>query len=104
MLKSSGRTLIVGATSDAARKAALVAAGAEVNEMRNADGQVDLNGLMILLAEREANEVLVEAGPTLSGAMLSSELVDELVIYFAPSLLGDSARGMFHFPALTSLQ
>ena len=43
--------------------------------------------------------MLVEAGPILSGALLETGLIDELVIYMAPSLLGDSARGLFHLSA-----
>lgn len=65
-----------------------------------ADGRVDLNELLAFLAEREVNELLLEAGPTLSGAMLAAGLVDELVLYAAPRLFGDRGRGMFTVPGL----
>ena len=52
------------------------------------------------LGKHEINEITVEAGHTLSGAMLQAGLVDELMIYQAPLLLGDKARGMFDLPEL----
>jgi diaminohydroxyphosphoribosylaminopyrimidine deaminase/5-amino-6-(5-phosphoribosylamino)uracil reductase len=52
----------------------------------------------------EVNEVLVEAGATLSGAMLQAGLIDELVIYVAPILMGDDARGLFRLPGLETMQ
>ena len=58
---------------------------------------------MAELAHREGNEVHVECGPTLAGAWLQAGLVDELVIYMAPLLLGDQARGLFQLPALTRM-
>jgi diaminohydroxyphosphoribosylaminopyrimidine deaminase/5-amino-6-(5-phosphoribosylamino)uracil reductase len=50
---------------------------------------------MTRLAELEMNELLVEAGPGLNGALLEAGLVDELVVYVAPSVLGADARAMF---------
>ena len=55
------------------------------------------------LARRELNEVHVEAGYKLNGSLLVAGLVDELLIYLAPSILGDSACGMFSLPELTDL-
>lgn len=59
------------------------------------DGRLDLDAVLKLLAEREINEVQVEAGATLAGAFLSAGLVDELLLYVAPVLLGDRARPLF---------
>ena len=56
------------------------------------DGRVNLRGLMAVLAERGCNEVLVEAGPTLAGALIGEELWDEMILYLAPRLLGAAAR------------
>jgi len=67
--------------------------------IRGPDGKVDLARMLALLAEREINEVHVEAGARLNGALLAAGLVDELLLYLAPSLLGDPARGMFELPA-----
>ena len=58
-------------------------------------GRVDLAGVLRMLAAREINEVHVEAGAKLNGALLEAGLIDELLIYVAPSLIGDPARGMF---------
>lgn len=64
---------------------------------------VNLVALCRLLAIKEINEVLLEAGPTLSGAMIGAGLVDELVIYMAPHLMGDTANALFHLPGLESM-
>tara|TARA_B110000046_G_scaffold182444_1_gene216467 strand:- start:1342 stop:2427 length:1086 start_codon:yes stop_codon:yes gene_type:complete len=66
-------------------------------------GHVDLKKLMNRLAERGINDVMVEAGSKLNGALVQAGLVDELVIYMAPKLLGDSAQGLFHLPALQKM-
>lgn len=104
MLRLIGRTLIFTASSDQASAKALTEAGAEVVHVSNNSGRVDLVALMRLLPQRQINEVLVEAGPILSGALLAEGLVDEVIAYLAPMLLGDASRGMFHLPALKSLQ
>lgn len=67
------------------------------------DGRPDLAAVLADLARREVNDVLVEAGSTLAGALLARELVDELVIYLAPMLLGEAARGMARLPGLEAL-
>lgn len=67
------------------------------------DGKVDLGGLMSDLAQREVNELLVEAGPTLCGAMLRDGLVDEVLLYLAPRFLGSEARGMFDLSGIEHL-
>jgi diaminohydroxyphosphoribosylaminopyrimidine deaminase/5-amino-6-(5-phosphoribosylamino)uracil reductase len=69
----------------------------------NASGKVDLHALMQELSRREINEVHVEAGHKLNGSLLREGLVDELLVYLAPSILGDAARGMFDLPELTDL-
>src|SRR5690348_1083022 len=65
--------------------------------------RVDLAGMMRTLADFEVNEVLVEAGRTLNGALIAAGLVDELVIYLAPYLIGDEAQGMLKLTELTDL-
>ena len=66
----------------------------------NAAGKVDLGELMRELGRRGINELHVEAGFKLNGSLLREGLVDELLLYLAPHLLGDAARGMFDLPAL----
>ncbi len=77
--------------------------GQVIERLPAAAGGVDLVALLRLLAGRECNEVLVEAGATLAGAFLQARLVDEVVMYVAPDLLGDSARGAFRIPGLDTL-
>jgi len=99
-----GGALIYTASADAAKRAALQQKGAEVVQLPGANGQVDLSAVLRNLAQRGCNEVLVEAGRTLNGALLQAGLVDELVLYLAPQLLGDAARGMADLGELTQLQ
>lgn len=95
--------LIYTAVSDTERIAALEKAGATVSVLPDGDGQVDLTAMLRDLAQRGCNELLLEAGSTLNGAMLRAGLVDELVLYIAPQLLGDKARGMAQLGELTGL-
>lgn len=104
VLAPPGETYIVTAVSDATRHAPLVAAGANVLVVPANDGHVDLAALMRRLAEMQCNEVLIEAGAGLNGALFAAGLVDEFIIYMAPCLLGDSARGMFHLPAFKNMR
>lgn len=67
------------------------------------DDALDLPAVLALLAVRGCNEVQVEAGPTLSGALFAAGLVDELLLYVAPVLLGDSALPLLHMPALAAM-
>lgn len=66
-------------------------------------GGVDLVALMMLLGKRQINSVWVEAGATLAGALLNAGVVDELIIYMAPMLLGNNARALCQLPELTQL-
>ncbi|MHB1213547.1 MAG: bifunctional diaminohydroxyphosphoribosylaminopyrimidine deaminase/5-amino-6-(5-phosphoribosylamino)uracil reductase RibD [Thiobacillus sp.] len=84
-------------------RAALERAGAEVIELPAADGRVDLAALLALLGQRGVNELHVEAGAALNGALLAAGLVDEWVAYMAPLAVGDDARGLFAHPPLTTL-
>lgn len=93
ILGAPGAVLIYAAAHDAAREAALRARGAEVQHLPAAHGKVDLPALLADLAQRGVNELHVEAGHKLNGSLLREGLVDELLVYLAPRLLG-SGRGM----------
>ena len=67
------------------------------------DGRFDLASVLALLAERGINELQVEAGPTLCGALFAAGLVDELLLYVAPVLLGDAARPLVALPAFEAI-
>jgi len=98
-----GGVLVAAAQEDKAKIAALRARGAEVLVMPNSAGKVELGKLFRELARRGMNEVHVEAGPRLNGSLLQEGQVDEFLIFLAPSIIGDAARGMFHLPELTEL-
>ena len=104
LLSLPGDTLVLTTSKDVGRHEALINAGAEVVRLPKEGKRLDLKRVLGLLGERELNEVHVEAGPTLSGALLQAGLVDELVIYVAPHLMGDDARGLFSLPGLAAME
>lgn len=95
-----GATLVVSADGQDVARATLPDGAVETVVLPSAGGRVDLAALLDHLAGRMVNEVLVEAGAGLNGALLQAGLTDELIIYMAPKLMGDAARGMFHLPGL----
>lgn len=99
-----GQNLIFTTSDDPALIKPLEQRGAQVYYLPGNTGRVDPKAVLTQLAEREINEVLVETGATLNGAFLSAGLIDELVIYMAPHLMGDAARGLFHLPMLEQMQ
>ena len=102
LLQVPGRTVVVGAATNTDRMAALQAAGADVWILPGQAGRVDLPGLIDKLSADGINELHVEAGATLNAAMLQADLVDELLVYLAPRLLGPG-RDMAALPALADL-
>jgi diaminohydroxyphosphoribosylaminopyrimidine deaminase/5-amino-6-(5-phosphoribosylamino)uracil reductase len=88
---------------NASKAAALRAAGHDVFNLPNAEGKVDLAALMRELGRREINEVHVEAGSKLNGSLIREGCVDELLVYLAPSLIGE-AQSMFALGPLASLE
>ena len=99
-----GGNLLVAAAIDIPGKvAALRDRGAEVVVLPNAAGKVDLGELARELARRALNEIHVEAGFKLNGSLVAAGLVDELLVYFAPSVIGAGGRGMFDLPAIQRL-
>ena len=85
------------------RAEALRARGAEIVQMANANGKVDLPAMLKALGERGVNELHVEAGYKLNGSLVREGCVDELLIYLAPSLLGMDSMSMFNLVAPSSL-
>lgn len=107
LLGSGGGVLILTVTSTdsayALRRKALEARGARVEVVAEAAGMPDLNAVLERLGRAEVNELQVEAGATLAGALLQQRLVDELLLYVAPKLLGPQGRPLVELPELTSL-
>lgn len=102
-LLDGGPVLIAAAVNIPERIAALDRRGAEVIVLPNPVGKVDLPALLVELGRRGINEVLAESGFKLNGSLLREGCVDELILYLAPALVGDAARGLFNLPALASL-
>lgn len=95
LLKQPG-TIIAHNCPDTNRQAKLIAAGAELIHVVDEAPQVNLPALMTLLAQRGINEIMTEAGARLNAALIQADLVDEWVMYIAPTLLGNDARGLFN--------
>jgi diaminohydroxyphosphoribosylaminopyrimidine deaminase/5-amino-6-(5-phosphoribosylamino)uracil reductase len=84
-------------------RAALGKKGARIETASGGESGLELEAVLKRLAQLQANEVWVECGARLAGAFVQSGLVDELVVYVAPHVLGSSARGMFDLPGPASL-
>ncbi|MFA5170909.1 MAG: bifunctional diaminohydroxyphosphoribosylaminopyrimidine deaminase/5-amino-6-(5-phosphoribosylamino)uracil reductase RibD [Sulfuriferula sp.] len=97
ILKQPG-TLIAHNCIDTSRQAPLIAAGAELIHVVDESAQINLPALMALLAQRGINEIMTEAGARLNAALIQADLVDEWMMYIAPALLGNDARGLFTLP------
>ena len=96
------KVLLYTASSDAQRIAALQQRGAQVVTLPGTDGKVDLAALLHDLARREINDLHVEAGQQLNGALIGANLVDEFIVYLAPKLIGQGAE-MARFGPLDEL-
>jgi diaminohydroxyphosphoribosylaminopyrimidine deaminase/5-amino-6-(5-phosphoribosylamino)uracil reductase len=104
LVADGAQVLLATCADDQEHAERLRANGVEVLHVPGEQGRVNLPALMQRLAVRGINEVLLESGATLAGAMLQANLVDELIVYLAPCLLGSEAQGMFKLPALIRLQ
>ena len=102
LLQSGGRVLVAGARDLQARMERLRHAGAEVLRLPDANGQVDLQALLERLTMDGVNELHIEGGARLNGALLQTGWVDEVLLYLAPKLLGPG-RDIATLPTLTAL-
>jgi len=103
VVPSPGQLLVFAAEDTAGRQMVLEAAGAQVLLRPGAAGRVDLHAVLADLSAREVNELHLEAGATLNGAWLGSGLVDELLLYQAPTLIGPG-RPLAELVALDSME
>jgi diaminohydroxyphosphoribosylaminopyrimidine deaminase / 5-amino-6-(5-phosphoribosylamino)uracil reductase len=103
LLAPPGQVLVYTASKHPAQRSAIEAAGAEVAMMAGVGGKVDLAAMLGDLALRGVNELHVEAGSKLNGALLGAGLVDELLLYVAPCLLGEG-RPIAALGPITSLR
>jgi diaminohydroxyphosphoribosylaminopyrimidine deaminase/5-amino-6-(5-phosphoribosylamino)uracil reductase len=104
LLDLPGKTLIISGVKDLDKEDQLALAGVSVATLPLTAGRLDLEAVLQHLGSIEINEVHVEAGADLSGALLQAGLIDELVVYMAPHLMGDAARGLFSLPELERME
>ncbi|MBL4851454.1 MAG: bifunctional diaminohydroxyphosphoribosylaminopyrimidine deaminase/5-amino-6-(5-phosphoribosylamino)uracil reductase RibD [Gammaproteobacteria bacterium] len=95
-----GATMVVTASTAAEARVAFENRGIAVEVCANESGRIDLDKMLAYLVQRQINEVLVEAGSTLCGAFLKANLIDELIIYMAPKLMGSTAQPLVDLPLL----
>ena len=100
LLGLPGETLLLTGVTQLEQHARLARAGVTLATLPLQAGRLDLAAVLRHLGELELNEIHVEAGATLCGALLRAGLLDELVVYMAPHLMGDAARGLFSLPGL----
>ena len=104
LLQMPGKTLLVTGETDAEIKTRLTQQGVEVVTLPLKEDRLDLPAVLQYLGTLEINEVHLEAGATLCGALLQAGLIDELVIYMAPHLMGNAAHGLFALPGLERME
>ena len=104
-LKLPGRVLLAAATDRKFTAAEDAVAEIEQQNFADAKGKVDLHALLSYLAKtKECNEVLIESGSTLAGAFIEQGLVDELLVYVAPKLLGHQGHPLFTIHGLDRIK
>ena len=105
LLSLPGQTLVVCSKNESSAIEKLQShVGVEILQVPETSDGLDLEAVLRALAEKEINEVLLECGPTLAGGFLQQQLIDELIVYVAPHLMGDAARGLLHLPGLEKMQ
>ena len=106
VLNSPKEVLIYTVSKDSKKLEKLRAQNIEVVkvEQSQSGNNIDLNTVMQDLAKREINEVLVESGPTLVGSLLDKKLVDEMIIYIAPHILGESSKSLAKLDSISTMQ
>ena len=103
IIGDDGNALFLTARQNEGKRQAIESRGAEVVEMPEHETGVDLEASLRELGVRDHNDVFVECGSQLAGSMLEQGLVDELLVYYAPSVLGADARGMFDIATVENL-
>ena len=103
MATLAGETWVLTCSENSQKKQELEQAGFKVFHLPEKNNRVDLNAVFDFLGQQQINEVLIEAGATLNGALLEENLVDEWIIYMATCVLGDNGRGLFALPHQNSM-
>jgi diaminohydroxyphosphoribosylaminopyrimidine deaminase/5-amino-6-(5-phosphoribosylamino)uracil reductase len=103
LLSLPGLCLIICRDGSSAHRTALEATGAKIITLKGEKDRLDLQEVLRFMADQEINDLLLESGATLAGAMLEQGLIDELIVYQAPHLMGGGARGLFHLPSIQQM-
>ncbi|MCL2022171.1 MAG: bifunctional diaminohydroxyphosphoribosylaminopyrimidine deaminase/5-amino-6-(5-phosphoribosylamino)uracil reductase RibD [Betaproteobacteria bacterium] len=103
ILQGEPALIVTADTHNDIRMQQFAESGHRILPLPSVNERIDLHCLMRELVKLELNEIHVEAGSTLNGALLAAGCVDELLLYLAPLVVGNAARGIFNLPALTSL-
>ncbi len=104
MLVQQGVTWLANNSQDQTRRSDLEQAGAQMLDVTTDNGHIDLSALLNALQGFDYNEVLVEAGPSLSGAFMQAGLIDELIVYMAPHLMGHGGNPLLYLPGIDAMQ
>ena len=104
IFERDGPAMVFTASTDSARRTELERRGVQVERAAVGEGGLALEPILRRLAQLQANEIWVEAGARLAGALLRSELVDELIVYLAPLLLGPAARPLLQLPEISRIE
>ncbi len=104
ILSVPGKTLVVCAVNNPKKASILEQAGADVLCLPDRYGMVDVEALLYELGKRQINELLIEAGATLCGTFMQKKLIDEIIVYMAPILMGDAASGLLNLPGMLSMK
>ena len=103
VLQRLDEVLVFTNSTDQQKIDSLEDVGVKVVHVDKGENGLDLEKILQHLVSLEINEVMVEAGATLTGSFIASGLVDELIIYMAPVLMGDQARALFHLPEIQQM-
>jgi len=104
MLSQQGVTWLANDSQDQQIRSGLEQAGARLLDVTAQNGHINLTALLSALQDLEYNEVLLESGPSLSGAFMQAGLIDELIVYMAPHLMGHGGNALLHLPGIESMQ
>ncbi len=105
MRTSDGKIILFAGQQDQQKINTFKSSGIDVEQVQTSDnGRVELAKVLQKLAEREVNEVWVEAGAQVAGTFIAENLFDEMIIYMSPSLLGSQGKALFELPEITTMQ
>ena len=104
MAQLNGETWLLTCNTNLKQQQPLIELGFKIFVLPEINNRLDLKAVIAFLGDKQINNVLIEAGAILNGALLTANLIDEYIIYIAPCILGDAGRGLFKLPqALQSM-